>query len=91
MSLAVQLAEYTDVAEKLILAPSRGVVRVLDPAVVTAEGEIVEVGQPIAIVTNSGDEIEARSRFSGFLMEMLVESGERVRAGQPLAWLRTFS
>ena len=90
MSLAVELAEYTDVAEKLILSPARGVVRVLDPAVVTAEGEIVEVGQTIAVIVNSGDEIEARSRFTGFLMEMLVTSGERVRPGQPIAWLRTF-
>ena len=90
MSLAVQLAEYTEVAEKLILAPARGVVTVLDPQVVTAEGEIVEVGQPVAIITNSGDEIPAVSRFNGFMMGMLVQSGERVRAGQPLAWLRAF-
>jgi biotin carboxyl carrier protein len=90
MSLAVDYAEYSDVAEKLILAPSRGVVRLLDPAVVTAEGEIVEIGQSIAVINNSGDEIQARSNFNGFLMEMLVESGERVRPGQPIAWLRTF-
>jgi biotin carboxyl carrier protein len=90
MSLAVDFAEYSDVAEKLILAPSRGVVRLLDPAVVTAEGEIVEIGQSIAVISNSGDEIQARSNFNGFLMEMLVESGERVRPGQPIAWLRTF-
>lgn len=90
MSLAVELAEYTEVAEKLILAPSRGVIRVLDPKVVTAEGEIIEVGQPVAVIVNSGDEIEACSRFSGFLMEMLVQSGERVRPGQPIAWLRSF-
>lgn len=91
MSLAVELAEYTEVAEKLILSPARGVVRVLDPKVVTDQGEIVEVGQSIAVIVNSGDEIPARSRFTGFLMEMLVESGERVRPGQPIAWLRTFS
>jgi hypothetical protein len=91
MSLAVELAEYTEVAEKLILAPSRGVVTVLDPKVVTAEGEIVEVGQAVAIITNSGDEIAAVSRFNGFLMGMLVHTGERVRPGQPIAWLRTFA
>jgi multidrug efflux pump subunit AcrA (membrane-fusion protein) len=91
MSLAVELAEYTEVAEKLILAPARGVVTVLDPQVVTAEGEIVEVGQAVAIITNSGDEIDAVSRFNGFLMGMLVHTGERVRAGQPIAWLRTFA
>ncbi len=62
----------------------------LDPKVVTTEGEIIEVGQAVAIITNSGDEVEACSRFTGFLMGMLVQSGERVRAGQPLAWLRTF-
>ena len=90
-NLAVELAEYTEVAEKLVLAPARGVVTVLDPQVVTAEGEIVEVGQAIAVITNSGDEIPAVSRFNGFLMGMLVHSGERVRAGQPIAWLRTFA
>ena len=29
------------------------------------------------------------SRFTGFLMGMLVHSGERVREGQPIAWLRS--
>ena len=90
MSLAVELAEYTEVAERLILAPSRGVITVLDPKVVTTEGEIIEVGQPVAIISNSGDDVPACSRFTGFLMEMLVQSGERVRPGQPIAWLRVF-
>ncbi|HVV35889.1 MAG TPA: hypothetical protein VHC63_04740 [Acidimicrobiales bacterium] len=89
--LAIELAEYTEVAEKLIVAPARGVVTLLDPQVVTAEGEIVEAGQAVAIITNSGEETPAVSRFTGFLMGMLVHSGERVRPGQPIAWLRTFS
>ena len=32
-------------------------------------------------------QVEVRSFCAGFLMGMLVEPGERVRSGQPIAWL----
>ena len=90
MSPAIELGEYPEIAERLVLSPALGVVRALEPEVVTAEGEIVREGQPIVMIESSGDHIPARSCFAGFLMGMLVQPGERVREGQPIAWLREF-
>jgi [acyl-carrier-protein] S-malonyltransferase len=44
----------------------------------------VEVGTLLGTVSGS----EVRSPFAGHLMGMLAHAGERVQAGQPIAWLR---
>ena len=54
---------------------------------ITAEGEIVEAGTVIGFVEGPGRAEPVTSFFSGFLMAVLVETGERVRPGQPIAWL----
>jgi biotin carboxyl carrier protein len=76
------------VLERVVVAPSRGVFTPLAPETVTAEGELVEVGQAIGCIENSGTVVEVRSPFTGFLMGMLAHEGERVREGEPVAWLR---
>ena len=58
------------------------------PETVTAEGEIVHEGQVVGLVEGPGRQVEVRSFCTGFLMGMLVEPGQRVRSGQPVAWLR---
>ena len=50
-----------------------------------AEGEVVDVGGLLGTV---GD-VEVRSPFRGWLMGMLALPGERITAGQPVAWLRS--
>lgn len=90
MSPAIELGEYPEISERLVLSPALGVVRLLEPEVVTSEGELVREGQPIVMIESSGDDIPARSRFAGFLMGLMVQPGERVREGQPIAWLREF-
>lgn len=91
MSPALELGDYFEVDERLVLAPALGVVRWLDPEVVTTEGEVVAEGQIIAMIESSGESVEVRSAFGGFMMGLLVVAGERVRKGQPVAWLRAFS
>lgn len=76
-------------ATRLIVAPEAGAFRPLTPDTVTAEGEIVHQGQVVGIVEGPGRQVEVTSFCTGFLMGMLVESGERVRPGQPVAWLRS--
>ncbi len=76
-------------AERLVVAPEAGTFRPLPPETVTAEGEIVREGQAVGRVDGPGRTVEVCSFFTGFLMGMLVEPGERVRPGQPVAWLRT--
>ena len=85
---AVEIGEQLSVLERIIVAPSSGIFRPAPPRVVTTEGEIVERGQVIGVVELSGDSCEVRSPFTGFLMGVLAWDGDRVREGQPLAWLR---
>ena len=80
--------EELAVLERVVVAPALGVFRPHDPETVTAEGELVEAGQAIGVVENSGTATEVRSPFTGFLMGMLAAAGERVREGEPIAWLR---
>lgn len=83
--------EHLLVPERVIVAPSLGVFRPSAPATVTSEGEVVAVGQVIGHVSSSGEATPVRSPFAGFLMGMLARPGERVREGQPVAWLRAFA
>ena len=85
---AVLYAEELRVPERLIVAPSAGVFRGVPPETVTTEGEIVAEGQTVGVVSVSGDDVPVRSAFRGWLMGMLAVDGERVREGQPVAWLR---
>lgn len=82
--------ETLRIPERVVVAPSGGVFEPHPPRTVTTEGEIVEVGQIIGVLRFSGTDVEVRTPFAGFLIEMLAARGERVREGQPIAWLRVF-
>ncbi|MGH9229668.1 MAG: biotin/lipoyl-containing protein [Acidimicrobiales bacterium] len=82
------LAEDLHVPERLIAAPSAGVFRAAAPEVVTAEGEIVYSGQHVGTIEVTDGAIPVTSPHTGFLMGLLALPGERVRADQPLAWVR---
>lgn len=92
--------EELRVPERVILAPALGV---FEPAAAddatsegeidadgapVAEGQLVTKGQVVGVVKASGRSLPVRSAFTGFLMGMLAHPGERVREGQPVAWLR---
>lgn len=53
----------------------------------SAEPVFIEVGGLLGLVGTA----EIRSAFSGTLEGVLVLAGERVTAGQPIAWLRADS
>ncbi|MGH9114049.1 MAG: biotin/lipoyl-containing protein [Acidimicrobiales bacterium] len=85
------VAEDLDVPERLIAAPAAGVFRALPPETVTAEGEIVTAGQVVGTIDVTGVAVPVTSPHTGFLMGLLALPGERVRADQPLAWVRVLS
>jgi biotin carboxyl carrier protein len=84
-------AEEVHVPERLIAAPAAGVFRASAPEVVTAEGEIVHAGQIVGAIEVTGGSVTVTSAHTGFLMGLLALPGERVRADQPLAWVRVVS
>jgi [acyl-carrier-protein] S-malonyltransferase len=83
--------EHLYVSERVVISPGTGV---FDPTGGIAEAATLgreETGEPAVEVgtllgTVSGTEV--RSPFAGHLMGMLAHAGERVQAGQPIAWLR---
>jgi biotin carboxyl carrier protein len=81
-------AEEVHVPERLIAAPTAGVFRTAPPDVVTAEGEIVLAGQVVGSIEVTDGAVAVTSAHTGFLMGLLALPGERVRADQPLAWVR---
>jgi len=78
--------EQLGVPERVILAPAVGVFHPVD-AENAAEGEVVE-GQVVGIVEVGDRRLPVRSAFTGRLVGMMAHPGERVREGQPVAWLR---
>jgi biotin carboxyl carrier protein len=90
MTDAVQVqGERLHVPERLVVAPSAGVFRWLPLGSPVDEGEVVVAGQSIGVIEGSGTSTAVRSAFAGCLMGRLAETGERLRAGQPVAWLRS--
>jgi len=76
------------VPERVIVAPAAGQFRPL-PADggVDADARVV-AGDTIGFLDLPGETRAVPSPFEGRLMGMLAHPGERVREGQPLAWLR---
>jgi multidrug efflux pump subunit AcrA (membrane-fusion protein) len=95
--------EVLAVPERVIVAPAVGVFRPLavdsdldltDTGTAllgdtpTPPGTVVTAGQAIGVIEGPGSSTPVRSPFGGFLIGMLARAGERVREGQPVAWLR---
>ncbi|HJV09164.1 MAG TPA: hypothetical protein VJ653_05765 [Acidimicrobiales bacterium] len=79
--------ETLAVPERVIVAPAPGTFR-------PAEGDVstelaVEADQVIGFVEGKGHSTPVKSPFGGKLMGLLAHAGERVREGQPVAWLRS--
>jgi biotin carboxyl carrier protein len=85
------LAENLDVPERVIAAPTAGVFQLHPPDVVTCEGEIVKSGQVLGSIERNSGSVDVVSAHTGFLMGLLALPGERVRDGQPLAWVRVLT
>lgn len=75
--------EFLAVSERVIVAPTVG--RFVAE---TATGSHVRVGQTVGAIVRPDCETPVRSSFAGRFMGHLAETGQRVRDGQPLAWVR---
>ena len=75
--------EFLIVPERVIIAPAPGR---FEPAV--PDGEHVRRGDTVGTVVRSDLRVDVVSQVAGRFMGHLADSGERVRDGQPLAWVR---
>ena len=75
--------ELLTVPERVILAPAPGKFRPAE----TDDDQLVEE-QVIGFVDGVGHSTPVRSPFTGLFMGLMAYAGERVREGQPVAWLR---
>ena len=77
--------ESLAVAERMIVSPAAGVFR---PAADLDDETAVEQGTQVGVVEGPGSSVPVRSPFGGQVMGVLAFPGERLRPGQPVAWLR---
>ena len=76
--------ETLAVPERMIVAPVVGIFRSHG----VADGVELSAGDEIGVVEGPGTSCPILSPFGGTLMGMLAHPGERLRSGQPIAWLR---
>lgn len=76
--------EQVAMVERMIVAPVVGVFRPLG----VEEGATVNAGEIVGVVEGPGTREPVRSAFTGVVIGFLAFSGERMREGQPVAWMR---
>jgi len=78
--------ERLGVPERVILAPIAGSFRPL--ADQAGNSNDIDEKQVIGFVEGQGHSAPVQSPFGGLLMGLMAHAGERVREGQPVAWIR---
>jgi [acyl-carrier-protein] S-malonyltransferase len=76
--------EHLFAHERVIVSPAAGV---FQPGPELAEGSTLQPGNLLGRVAGH----DVRSPFAGSIVGVLAESGERVTASQPIAWMRTLA
>ena len=77
--------ERVAVPERMIVAPGVGVFR---PCTEVEAGSEIRAGDVVGELVGPGTNLPVHSPFEGTVMGMLAHDGERLREGQPIAWLR---
>ncbi len=72
-----------------MVAPAEGIFRPLPACMVAMDEGQVHPGEVVGEVRTAGASLPVRTLFTGHFMGMLAQVGWRVRAGEPVAWLRT--
>ncbi len=82
----VSHGERLGVPERVIIAPTAGRFQPVSHG--AADGVDISEKQVIGYVEGHGQSVPVTSPFRGLLMGLMAHSGERVREGQPVAWMR---
>jgi biotin carboxyl carrier protein len=86
---APAVGETLFVSERIIVAPTVGIFHRVRGNGQSHEGDVIDRGHVVGIVQSLGTSTPVRSPFDGMLVAILALEGERVRPGQPVAWLRS--
>ncbi len=89
MTMTLAHGEELRVPERIIVAPTLGVFRPAVPVGDGNGGHVVSEGEVVGVVECGSRAVSVYSPFTGLLMGLLADAGERVREGQPVAWLRS--
>ncbi len=82
---SIHHGEFVSIPERMIVTPANGVFR---QTALAYTGVYVGAGDEIGVLESPGKRVRVLSPFSGTLMGVLADEGERLREGEPVAWLR---
>lgn len=82
------VGETLSVSARVIVSPTTGVFHRLAGSGHMQDGDMVRRGDVIGVTRSLGRSTPIKSPFAGFLMAVVAVDGERLRPGQPVAWLR---
>lgn len=78
---------FCDLPHRVCVAPDYGRFEPAPPQVVTAEGELVRLGEVLGEVVRGRQRATVYAPCDAWVLDHLVVSGERVRPGTPLVHL----
>lgn len=82
------VGETLSIPERVIVAPTTGIFRRLG-CHAQRSGDRVNRGDAIGVVQSLDVSTPIQSPFEGLLVAILASEGERLRPGQPVAWIRS--
>jgi biotin carboxyl carrier protein len=82
------VGETLSVLERLIVAPTGGIFHRPAGALAIRDGDLINRGDVMGAVQSLASSTPIQSPFKGSLVAILAVEGERLRPGQPVAWLR---
>lgn len=82
------VGETLSIPERVIVAPAMGIFHRLPGDTRVNDGDLVARGDVVGTIRSLGASTPVQSPFEGLLVAILAFDGERVRSGQPVAWLR---
>jgi biotin carboxyl carrier protein len=83
------VGEKLSIPDRLIVAPAVGVFHRLAGDDALRPGKPIGRGDVLGIIRSLGTSTVVQSSFKGSLVGIVAADGERLRAGQPVAWLTT--
>lgn len=77
-----------DLPDRIVVSPQHGRLNIRLPRNFTAEGEVVRVGELIAVIECNPRPVEVLAPCDAWVLSFLARDGERVEPGAPIVHLR---